>query len=85
MKVSEGRKAWVKNPEKLKNCSTGFHFPQQADESGQIPVQVNITAPHIDFLLSCYNFLVNREIKMWMMQEERVQMMKLVRFYRVEL
>ncbi|CAL9227161.1 unnamed protein product [Arabidopsis halleri] len=56
VKVSEGRKAWVKNPERLKNCSTGFHFPQQADESGQIPVQ-----------------------------EERVQMMKLVRFYRVEL
>ncbi|XP_010433245.1 PREDICTED: uncharacterized protein LOC104717385 [Camelina sativa] len=56
VKVSEGRKAWVKNPERLENCSTGFHFPQQPDESGQVPVQ-----------------------------EERVQMMKLVRFYRVEL
>ncbi|KAL1203156.1 hypothetical protein V5N11_015392 [Cardamine amara subsp. amara] len=56
VKVSEGRKAWVKNPEKLKNCSTGFHFPQQPDESGQIQAQV-----------------------------ERVQHMKLVRFYRVEL
>ncbi|KFK29353.1 hypothetical protein AALP_AA7G122900 [Arabis alpina] len=55
VKVSEGRKAWVKNPEKLKNCSTGFHFPQQDGESlGQV-------------------------------QEERVQNMKLVRFYRVEL
>ncbi|KAG2263022.1 hypothetical protein Bca4012_015309 [Brassica carinata] len=54
VKVSEGRKAWVKNPEKLENCSTGFHFPQQDKES-----------------VKC--------------QEERVQSMKLVRFYRVEL
>ncbi|KAF8079548.1 hypothetical protein N665_1018s0004 [Sinapis alba] len=54
VKVSEGRKAWVKNPEKLENCSTGFHFPQQDKESVKG-------------------------------QEERVQSMKLVRFYRVEL
>ncbi|ESQ54431.1 hypothetical protein EUTSA_v10024944mg [Eutrema salsugineum] len=54
VKVSEGRKAWVKNPEKLENCSTGFHFPQQDEE------------------------LVKG-------QEDRVQSMKLVRFYRVEL
>ncbi|RID50787.1 hypothetical protein BRARA_H01493 [Brassica rapa] len=54
VKVSEGRKAWVKNPEKLENCSTGFHFPQQDGESVKG-------------------------------QEERVQNMKLVRFYRVEL
>ncbi|CAN8326241.1 unnamed protein product [Cochlearia groenlandica] len=54
VKVSEGRKAWVKNPEMLKNRSIGFHFPQQLEE----PVQD---------------------------QEERVQNMKLVRFYRVEL
>ncbi|CAH2077703.1 unnamed protein product [Thlaspi arvense] len=54
VKVSEGRKAWVKNPEKLENCSTGFHFPQQDQD------------------------LVKG-------QEERVQSMKLVRFYRVEL
>lgn len=54
VKVSEGRKAWVKNPEKLENCSTGFHFPQQNEESVKD-------------------------------QEERVQNMKLVRFYRVEL
>ncbi|KAJ0263142.1 hypothetical protein HA466_0035490 [Hirschfeldia incana] len=54
VKVSEGRKAWVKNPEKLENCSTGFHFPQQDKEAVKG-------------------------------QEERVQSMKLVRFYRVEL
>uniref|UniRef100_A0A1J3K5Q6 C2H2-type domain-containing protein n=1 Tax=Noccaea caerulescens TaxID=107243 RepID=A0A1J3K5Q6_NOCCA len=54
VKVSEGRKAWVKNPEKLENCSTGFHFPQQEEEAVKG-------------------------------QEERVQSMKLVRFYRVEL
>jgi len=54
VKVSEGRKAWVKNPERLENCSTGFHFPQQEGEAVKG-------------------------------QEERVQSMKMVRFYRVEM
>lgn len=47
MKVSEGRKAWVKNPEKLENCSTGFHFPQQNEESVKNQV-ILITDIHFD-------------------------------------
>ncbi|XP_010526515.1 PREDICTED: uncharacterized protein LOC104804061 [Tarenaya hassleriana] len=35
IKVGEGRKAWVKDPEKLRNCSTGLCFPEQTEESGQ--------------------------------------------------
>ena len=52
MKVSEGRKAWVKNPEKLENCSTGFHFPQQDKESvkGQVII---ISLPFFCFPLVC--------------------------------
>lgn len=36
IKVSEGHRGWMKNPEILENCSTGFHFPSQSGE----PVQV---------------------------------------------
>lgn len=63
MKVSEGRKAWVKNPERLKNRSTGFHFPQPPDVSGQVPVQVNIIVPQIHFHCVRINLVVNENIK----------------------
>lgn len=32
IKVSDGRRAWVKSPEILKNCSTGLHFPSQSKD-----------------------------------------------------
>ncbi|KAJ6383478.1 hypothetical protein OIU78_026880 [Salix suchowensis] len=32
IKVSEGHRGWMKNPEILENCSTGFHFPSQSGE-----------------------------------------------------
>lgn len=83
MKVSEGRKAWVKNPEKLENCSTGFHFPQQEEEA--VKGQVNNITLHNQSCMSCNNFVGNWKRKKCGMQEERVQCMKLVRFYRVEL
>ncbi|KAF2283224.1 hypothetical protein GH714_043571 [Hevea brasiliensis] len=35
IKVSDGRRAWMKSPEVLQNCSIGFHFPSQLEE----PVQ----------------------------------------------
>uniref|UniRef100_A0A6N2M3E2 Uncharacterized protein n=1 Tax=Salix viminalis TaxID=40686 RepID=A0A6N2M3E2_SALVM len=31
-RVSEGHRGWMKNPEILENCSTGFHFPSQSGE-----------------------------------------------------
>ncbi|KAG8641438.1 uncharacterized protein LOC110629991 [Manihot esculenta] len=38
IKVSDGRRAWMKSPEVLQNCSTGFHFPSQCEE----PVQEKV-------------------------------------------
>ncbi|KAK8564047.1 hypothetical protein V6N12_036178 [Hibiscus sabdariffa] len=35
IKVSDGRREWMKNPEILENCSTGFHFPSQSTETVQ--------------------------------------------------
>ncbi|XP_039019471.1 uncharacterized protein LOC120150968 isoform X2 [Hibiscus syriacus] len=32
IKVSDGRREWMKNPEILENCSTGFHFPSLSDK-----------------------------------------------------
>ncbi|KAI8008444.1 hypothetical protein LOK49_LG07G02245 [Camellia lanceoleosa] len=32
IKVSDARRAWMKSPEVLQNCSTGFHFPSGSDE-----------------------------------------------------
>ncbi|KAG5545345.1 hypothetical protein RHGRI_017720 [Rhododendron griersonianum] len=39
IKVSDARRAWMKSPEVLQNCSTGFHFPSPSDE----PVQENVS------------------------------------------
>ena len=36
IKASDGRRAWMKNPEVLENCSTGFHFPCQSEETNQV-------------------------------------------------
>ncbi|KAK9284460.1 hypothetical protein L1049_023633 [Liquidambar formosana] len=36
IKASNARRAWVKNPEVLQNCSTGFHFPSQSEEIFQV-------------------------------------------------
>ncbi|XVF44253.1 hypothetical protein PTKIN_Ptkin02bG0105600 [Pterospermum kingtungense] len=36
IKVSEARRAWMKNPEMLENCSTGFCFPSQSGETIQV-------------------------------------------------
>ncbi|XP_022140425.1 uncharacterized protein LOC111011105 isoform X2 [Momordica charantia] len=35
IKVSDARRAWMKSPEVLQNCSTGFHFPYQSEETIQ--------------------------------------------------
>ncbi|CAL1406592.1 unnamed protein product [Linum trigynum] len=35
MKVSDGRRAWMKSPEDLENCSMGFHFPSPSEETLQ--------------------------------------------------
>ncbi|XP_022943372.1 uncharacterized protein LOC111448154 isoform X1 [Cucurbita moschata] len=35
IKVSDARRAWMKSPEVLQNCSTGFHFPYQSEETLQ--------------------------------------------------
>lgn len=35
IKVSDVRKAWMKNPEALQNCSTGFYFPSRSEEKFQ--------------------------------------------------
>lgn len=35
IKVSDARKAWMKNPEALQNCSTGFYFPSRSEEKFQ--------------------------------------------------
>ncbi|KAK4741717.1 hypothetical protein SAY87_025305 [Trapa incisa] len=32
LKVSNARKEWMKNPEKLENCSVGFYFPHNSEE-----------------------------------------------------
>nr|GLL22912.1 uncharacterized protein LOC109188046 [Ipomoea trifida] len=32
IKLSDARKAWIKSPETLKNCSTGFHFPPSSED-----------------------------------------------------
>ncbi|KAM6581730.1 hypothetical protein CsatA_005504 [Cannabis sativa] len=39
IKVSDARRAWMKSPEVLKNCSTGFHFPSQSEEKLQEKVK----------------------------------------------
>lgn len=36
IKVSDARRAWMKSPEVLENCSTGFHFPSQSGETIQV-------------------------------------------------
>ncbi|XP_071689597.1 uncharacterized protein [Rutidosis leptorrhynchoides] len=33
MKASDGHKEYIKNPESLRNCSTGFYFPSQTEEA----------------------------------------------------
>ncbi|CBI18421.3 unnamed protein product, partial [Vitis vinifera] len=35
IKVSDAHRAWMKNPEELKHCSTGFDFPSQSGETVQ--------------------------------------------------
>ncbi|XP_070038177.1 uncharacterized protein [Nicotiana tomentosiformis] len=35
IKLSDARKAWMKNPEVLHNCSTGFHLPHEHDDLSQ--------------------------------------------------
>lgn len=40
MKASDGHKEYIKNPELLHNCSTGFYFPSQSQE----PLQENVSA-----------------------------------------
>lgn len=35
IKVSDARRAWMKNPELSENCSTGFHFPSQCGKMVQ--------------------------------------------------
>lgn len=39
IKVSDARRAWMKSPEVLENCSTGFHFPSQSGETIQEKVK----------------------------------------------
>ncbi|PRQ49816.1 putative transcription factor C2H2 family [Rosa chinensis] len=39
IKVSDARRAWMKSPEMLQNCSTGFHFPSQSEAGIQEKVK----------------------------------------------
>lgn len=39
LKVIDARKAWMKSPELLENCSTGFHFPCESEEAIQEKVK----------------------------------------------
>lgn len=32
IKACDARRDWIKSPEVLQNCSTGFHFPSQSEE-----------------------------------------------------
>lgn len=36
MKASDGHREYRKCPEMLQNCSTGFHFPTQSEETMQV-------------------------------------------------
>lgn len=36
IKISDARRAWMKSPEELQNCSTGFKFPSPSDEATQV-------------------------------------------------
>ncbi|XP_048232992.1 uncharacterized protein LOC8262080 isoform X2 [Ricinus communis] len=38
IKVGDGRRAWMKSPEVLENCSIGFHFPSQSEGAVQAKV-----------------------------------------------
>lgn len=38
IKLSDARKAWMKNPEVLPNCSTGFHLPPEHDDLSQVGI-----------------------------------------------
>ncbi|WOG98754.1 hypothetical protein DCAR_0418099 [Daucus carota subsp. sativus] len=35
IKITDARRAWIKNPEELQNCSLGFSFPSQSEEAVQ--------------------------------------------------
>lgn len=35
IKMSDAHRAWMKSPEVTHNCSTGFHFPPQSEETAQ--------------------------------------------------
>ncbi|KAI4331952.1 hypothetical protein L6164_016896 [Bauhinia variegata] len=39
IKACDGRREWMRSPEVLKNCSTGFHFPPKSDETVQERVE----------------------------------------------
>ncbi|KAF7805927.1 uncharacterized protein G2W53_038088 [Senna tora] len=39
IKACDARREWIKSPEVLQNCSTGFHFPSQSEEIGQEKVK----------------------------------------------
>ena len=41
IKASDARREWMKSPEVLHNCSTGFHFPSQSEAMIQV---LNISA-----------------------------------------
>lgn len=32
IRVSDARRAWMKSPEVLENCSVGFHFPSDKED-----------------------------------------------------
>lgn len=38
LKVSDARKAWIKSPEALDNCSIGFCFPHNSEEKALVSV-----------------------------------------------
>nr|KYP53400.1 hypothetical protein KK1_024781 [Cajanus cajan] len=39
IKACDARREWIKSPEILQNCSTGFHFPSQSEEIFEEKVQ----------------------------------------------
>uniref|UniRef100_A0A2P2J9F5 Uncharacterized protein MANES_13G147300 n=1 Tax=Rhizophora mucronata TaxID=61149 RepID=A0A2P2J9F5_RHIMU len=40
IKISDGHRSWMRNPEVLENCSTGFYFPLQSEETVQVSISL---------------------------------------------
>lgn len=85
IKVSDARKAWMKNPEALQNCSTGFYFPSRSEEKFQVLKLLSIFYFLALFLLPKASsfFSLLKSISSCNFQE-KVSPLKLLHFYSAE-